>query len=545
MTEKPFHVLLVEDDPGHAGLIRRAFRSRPERVELTVAGTVREAHRCLDQFSPDLLIVDYRLPDGEGLELLSGDKELLPFPVIVMTACGNEQAAVKAMKTGALDYVVKSVATLAGMPRIADRALRQWEHLCARRKAEDELRRAHDELELRVRERTAELQRVNEILRHEISQRKRAEEVLRESETQMRMILDGLPEMVLHLDKNLRVLWANKAAHDMNPDVTALTCYEASSDRATPCQGCPCLRALATGKMESGTVELPIAPDRPENNYWEHTAVPLRDSHGKAITAILIARNVSDRKRTEEEARQHLAELAHAGRLSTVGEMIAEVTHELGQPLYAISNYAQACSEVARFIADGRGDDLLKWTDQILQQTRRTARILARLRRFVRKTPPHRSTVKMNDLIEEVLGLIEGTARQRRVQTRFEPARPLPPVVVDRVQIEQVIVNLVHNAIDAMDDTETDRRKLLIRTSHDGEDAVQVVVCDTGSGISTENLSHIFQPFFTTKNGGMGMGLAICRSIVEDHGGSLWAAGNPDRGTTFSFTIPFLGQEGS
>ncbi len=545
MTEKPFHVLLVEDDPGHAGLIRRAFRSHGEPVEFTVAGTVREARRCLDQFPPDLMIVDWRLPDGEGLELLPGDKELLQFPVVVMTACGNEQAAVKAMKAGALDYVVKSAATLAGMPRIADRALRQWEHLCARRRAEDELRRTHDELELRVRERTAELQRINEILQQEISQRKQGEEVLRESETQMRMILDGLPEMVLHLDKNLRVLWANKTAHDMNPDATALTCYEAYSDRATPCQGCPCLGALATGTIESGTLQLPTAQGRPESNYWEHTAVPLRDGHEKGITVIQIARNVSDRKRAEEEARQHLAELAHAGRLSTVGEMIAEVTHELGQPLYAITNYAQACSEAARFVADGRGDDLLKWTDQISQQAKRTARILARLRRFVRKTPPHRSTVKMDDLIEEVLGLIEGTARQGRVQTRFEPAGPLPLVIVDRVQIEQVIVNLVHNAIDAMADTETDRRKLLIRTSHDGDDAVQVVVCDTGSGISTENLSHIFQPFFTTKNGGMGMGLAICRSIVEDHGGSLWAAGNPDRGTTFSFTIPFLGQEGS
>jgi len=184
------HILLVEDEAAHVELIRRSFDSYPGQVELTVAGNLDEARVGTAKSPPDLMITDLVLPDGRGTQLLPSDREQALFPIVVMTSFGDEQAAVDAMKAGALDYVVKTDATLAEMPHIAERALRQWQQIVARRLAEQELQKAHEELERRVEQRTAQLATLNQELHREIEQRKRTEDALHAEKQGLRRMLE-------------------------------------------------------------------------------------------------------------------------------------------------------------------------------------------------------------------------------------------------------------------------------------------------------------------------------------------------------------------
>ncbi len=190
MGATSMHVLVVEDNDGHVALIQQAFRRRQVPIRLSVAGTLAEGHEALATAAPDLVLADLRLPDGLGTELLPDGDTPCRFPLVIMTGQGDEHAAVAAMKSGALDYVVKSAATLQDMPHIVSQAMRQWESLVARRRAEEELRKAHDELERRVEQRTAELAEANEHLRREVEERRRAEEAVRREQRSLLRLLE-------------------------------------------------------------------------------------------------------------------------------------------------------------------------------------------------------------------------------------------------------------------------------------------------------------------------------------------------------------------
>ncbi|MEE8451337.1 MAG: response regulator [Thermoguttaceae bacterium] len=189
-NDRTSRILLVEDDAAHVDLIRQSFESYSGQVELTVAGTLGEARARTSQSPPDLMITDLVLPDGRGTQLLPADKQQAPFPIVVMTSFGDEQAAVDAMKAGALDYVVKTKATFAEMPHIAERAMRQWKHILRRRQAEQALQKAHEDLERRVEQRTAELALLNRELEREVEQRKKTEEALHAEKRGLRRMLE-------------------------------------------------------------------------------------------------------------------------------------------------------------------------------------------------------------------------------------------------------------------------------------------------------------------------------------------------------------------
>ncbi len=247
---------------------------------------------------------------------------------------------------------------------------------------------------------------------------------------------------------------------------------------------------------------------------------------------------MEERRRAEEQVQQHQAELAHVARLSTVGEMVVELTHELNQPLSAISSYAQACKRLLDSGDPGDGEELLASLNQVGEQADRAAEIVRRLRRFIAKAKPLQTVVDVNSLIHDVAELTNIDARMAKTRVCFELTDPLPPVVGDRIQIEQVLVNLMRNAFEAMRDCEPEFRRLVIRTAVDGQQCIVVDVCDSGIGIPPAVIDHVFDRFFTTKPNGMGMGLPISRSIMEKHGGTLWVTPNPDRGSTFHFTLP-------
>ena len=257
----------------------------------------------------------------------------------------------------------------------------------------------------------------------------------------------------------------------------------------------------------------------------------------KPVRMIGSMTDVSERRRAEETAHVHRAELAHISRLSTMGEIATGLAHELNQPLTAIANYAESC---AHAIATRGGDEkLLSWIDKIAANTHRAGEIIRRLRGFTRKSEVRRSTVEVGGLIREVIDLLEADIRLQNIRVRCEPA-PTAYANVDPIQIQQVLVNLLRNAFEAMAAGGPKRRQVTIAAVPRG-DTLEISVEDRGEGISAESRDRVFEAFFTTKPNGVGIGLAISRSIVENHGGRLWVTPNPTQGVTFHFTLPLTG----
>jgi signal transduction histidine kinase len=241
----------------------------------------------------------------------------------------------------------------------------------------------------------------------------------------------------------------------------------------------------------------------------------------------------------EEQLQRHQIELTHVARLSTMGEMAASLAHELNQPLHAVKNYARG--SVRRLLKkDEKDEELLSALWQISEEANRAAEIIRRVRGFVRKRDPQVSKVSVNGLVEEVVLLSKSEIRRRHAAVIVDLAPDLPAIVGDPIQLEQVMLNLVRNGLEAMDEVPEPNgdRPLRIKTGRLGDDHVQVSVQDRGKGIGENDLEKVFEPFFTTKPEGLGMGLAISRSIVQTHGGRLWAAANRDQGCTFHFTLP-------
>jgi len=252
-----------------------------------------------------------------------------------------------------------------------------------------------------------------------------------------------------------------------------------------------------------------------------------------------IVRDTTERKQSEEEVNQTRERLAQFGRLSTLGEMAASLAHELNQPLTAIATYTQACQ---RLIESGQSDDdeilaILKKCDS---QAQRAGEVIRRLRQFVKKRELGRRETNCDDILHDLAALAEVDARDNRIPLTIAVAGGLPNVMVDTVQIQQVILNLIRNGIDAMMDTDHVEEGISVSVDNFKKDQVKFAVTDHGGGITKEAEENIFQPFFTTKSSGMGLGLAICRSIIESHGGVLGFTKNPSGGTTFHFTLPVI-----
>jgi two-component system, LuxR family, sensor kinase FixL len=251
-----------------------------------------------------------------------------------------------------------------------------------------------------------------------------------------------------------------------------------------------------------------------------------------------IVRDVSARKLQELQEKEHLEKLAHVTRLGLMGEMASGIAHEVNQPLSAVVNYTQVC---LRFLQN-ENPDLEKISDIMLkanQQALKAGQIIHSMREFVKTRKIHRSTVDINDLIYDAISLFESDFRQHLVAMRFELTKSLPHVLIDRVQIEQVILNLIRNSIDALKDLpQFTQRQLSIETSLNDLNYIVVRIKDNGPGLTPLQREKILTPFFTTKSSGMGMGLSISRSLVEAHHGTLHFNSKEDKGTTFYFTIP-------
>jgi PAS domain S-box-containing protein len=264
--------------------------------------------------------------------------------------------------------------------------------------------------------------------------------------------------------------------------------------------------------------------------WFQTRARPLRDNRGKIVKWCGVATDIEDRK----DAEQLRADLTHASRVSTMGELVASISHELAQPITATTNNARAS---LRWLQRDPPDltQVRKGTERIIEAGTLASEIIDRLRSLYKKDSPRRELVAINEVIGEMVGMLRSEARRHGVSIRTDIKDDLPMTVADRVQLQQVLMNLMLNGIEAMKDT----GGVVTVKSELGEDGqIEISVNDTGPGLPLGKADQIFDAFFTTKPQGSGMGLAISKSIVESHGGRIWANGDGGRGATFHFTLP-------
>ena len=246
--------------------------------------------------------------------------------------------------------------------------------------------------------------------------------------------------------------------------------------------------------------------------------------------------DITERKRADEALHKTQAELAHVTRVATLGELTASIAHEVNQPLAAIVTNGNAC---LRWLAGDSPnlDEARETARRIIRDGNRAGDVIGRIRTLLRKTGTEKELLDMNQAVREVVALAEDEVRRNEVALRTELTGDLPPILGDRVELEQVVLNLIMNAIEAMSAIGDRPRELVVRTQSGEVDQVCVTVQDSGIGLDPQSMGRIFDAFYTTKSQGMGMGLAISRSIVENHGGQLWAVPNEGPGATFQFTL--------
>jgi len=406
-------------------------------------------------------------------------------------------------------------------------------NITERQQAQETIAYLNEKLEETVRRQTTELIVSNLSLMKKVEELRRSKHQLLEREAKLNSIFNASVEGIITITVSNIIASTNAAVETIfgyKPE-ELVGCNINKLIPSPPSSSSPHAAKLAgqiqevEGLHKNGSVvplDLSVAEFSIDNaHYFTH-----------------IVRDVSLRKHRERQDKEHLDELAHVTRLGLMGEMASGIAHEVNQPLSAIASYTQ----VSLNLIDAETPDLVKLTEilhKTQQQALRAGRIIHRMREFVKSQAKHRSSADINALIHETVGLCIADLKQNGIRLAFELENNLPPAYVDHVQIEQVIINLLRNSIDALKNLPAKQQpQISIQSRLMLNDCIQVRVKDNGPGLDKEQQQKILTPFYTTKADGMGMGLSITRSLVEAHEGTLHFNSEPEKGTSFYFTIP-------
>ncbi|HNQ24953.1 MAG TPA: PAS domain S-box protein [Phycisphaerae bacterium] len=412
------------------------------------------------------------------------------------------------------------------------------------KETEAELRRARDDLEERVRARTAELAAANQELQREVVERQRTERALRVSEERYRLV----SELTTDCAYVFRVLPGGTLQTEWVTDAFARITGQGAEAVEAP-EGWervvhPDDRVLLSRRrelLESGrstTTEFRIVNAMGQVRWLRDHARPIWSPDEHRVVRILgAAQDVTAQKEAEEEAHRHEAALMHVARQITMGELAAQLAHEFNQPLCTMVGNAQTALRLLKAEPPDFAELGAALAD-IALSGQRAAEVIRRLRELLRQQQPRMVVLNMQRVIEDVAGFLEADARHHKAAVQFQLSAGLPGVCGDPIQLQQVILNLVRNALEAMVNQPAGPRTVTLAARPDPDGAVVISVSDEGPGLSSEAAAHVFEPFYTTKPGGLGMGLAICRSIVEAHGGRIGMTRNVARGATFHVTLP-------
>lgn len=378
-------------------------------------------------------------------------------------------------------------------------------------------------------------------LRRHIHRRVAMEQALRAEHAFRKAMEDSLHTGMRAVDLKGRIVYVNPAFCKMVGISEEELIGKAGPRQYWPPEERASIEAALRGARAAGTprvgIELKLMRRSGERFDVLLYEAPLIDAEGQQTGWMGSLLDITERKQARERVRQQEEKLAATARLITMGEMASAIAHELNQPLSAIASYTTGCINLLESAEPSSPDELLGALRKAAQQAQRAGRIIRRVHEFVRKSDPTRSAFRINAAVEEAVGFVEAEARKRHVKVRSELTPDDPEVLADPLLVQQVLLNLMRNGMDAMAATAPEGRELLVRTARDGG-AVVVGVADRGCGLSPEVEAQLFEPFFSTKAEGMGMGLNICRSIMELHRGRVWAEPNPGGGTVFSFSLP-------
>jgi PAS domain S-box-containing protein len=395
-------------------------------------------------------------------------------------------------------------------------------------------------VEVRVRQFVSDGRRFRLSLVRDVTERKAAEQALKDSEERYRALIEVSPQAVWIAGPDGGMLYFNQwmsdysgfAAHELVGDAWVQAVHPAHRAAVQAAWR----HTVATG--DHWDAEIPLRRADGEYRWHVTRGRPIRDADGTVVRWVGVAFDIHDRRVAEDALQRAREALMHVTRVATVGEVTGSLAHELNQPLAAIVNNANACLTL---LPAGRSElaDVREALEDIVGDADRAAGIIERVRALVKRTTSERLPVRLADIVADVVNLTAAESAARHIAIRTEVPDDLPPVLGDRVQLQQMLLNLVVNGMDAMRDVEPSERMLDIRGRLD-DGFIVLSVADRGTGLSAEQQDRIFEAFYTTKPQGIGLGLAICRSIADAHGGQLSAETTPGRGARFTMRLPVV-----
>jgi len=515
-AKPPLRVLYLEDDPRDAELVRETLAADGIESEIIRVETEADFIAALKQGGFDLVLADYTLPSFDGLSALEiVQKDWPEVPLIFVSGTLGEELAIEALKRGATDYVVKT--RLSRIVPSVQRALRESEERSDLIRAQEALQKSEAYL--------AEAQRISHIGSFGWD------------------VASG------------RIYWSQETYRIFELDPASEPTLELVLDRTHPEDRAMVQQLIDRVVNERADFDLEHRLLTP-NGSVKYVRVAGRPSQGESggFEFMGPVSDITERKLGEAALQKAQAELAHVTRVTTLGELTASIAHEINQPLTAIVGNASAG---LRWLSGDSPnlDEAREAIGRIVRDGNRASDVISRMRALFKKAPMTREHFDINEAIDEVVALTHAEAQRSRVLVRTRLNRNLPPILGDRVQLQQVVLNLLVNAMEAMSGMEEGRRQLLVSTnkitdkkdpasatgsSADKSSYVSVEVRDSGPGLLSGSLAQLFTAFYTTKPHGLGMGLAVSRSIIEAHGGRLEAFPNDGGGATFQFTLPLV-----